>query len=190
MLKRYFELRENLYIPERWYLDTPLDAQGEDAGSWLFMQGERASSVAEPLKVALFRPGKPLDFSMADAGAVPVVHAKVAAVFEKLAPGDVQLFPIEVESQAESYHLVNVTRLVKCIDDEACEEVLYWRPEDGRPDKVGKYRNVVGTRIDKARVGDARVFRPWGWTIELIVSEDIKDALEAVGATGLKFTEV
>lgn len=187
---RYFRLFEDLYIPGRWYLDTPLDAQGEDAGSWLFMRGETVSAVAEPLKVGLFRPGKPLDFSMADAGAVPVVHPRVTSVFEKLAPEDVQLFPIAVESQPERYQLVNVTRLVKCIDDQACEEVQHLKPEDGRPEEVGTYRSVLGLRIDPTQVGDAQVFRPWGWTIALIVSENIKDALERTGATGLKFTEV
>jgi hypothetical protein len=45
-------------------------------------------------------------------------------------------------------------------------------------------------RIDKAQVGDAQVFRPEGWSGTLIVSEQIKDALERMGATGTKFEEV
>ena len=188
---RYFELDQDLYIPGLWYLDTPVDSQGQDAGSWLFMQGKPAS-VQEPLKVGLFRPGKPLDFSLADAGAVPVVHPRVAAVLTALAPGDIQTWPIQVEGQPEPYVLVNATRLVDCIDDEASERVERWIPEDenDQPERAGEYRNVVGMRIDKARVGDAKVFRPWGWTIVLVVSEDIKDALERTGATGMTFTEV
>ncbi|MFP2925395.1 imm11 family protein [Pyxidicoccus sp. 3LG] len=189
MATRYFRLLEDLHVPERWYLDTPLDLNGQDAGSRLFMQGVPVV-VAEPLEVSLFRGGRPLDFSLADSGAVPVVHPKVASVFSTLAPMDVQLFRVEVEGQTERYSLVNVTRQVRCIDDSASERVLYWKPEDGRPDKTGKYRNVVGMRIDKERVGDAKVFRPWGWTIALVVSEDIKVALEQTGATGLKFMEV
>ena len=67
-----------------------------------------------------------------------------------------------------------------------------WVPEDenDQPELAGQYRNVVGMRIDKSRVGDAKVFRPWGWPVVLVVSEDIKDALERTGATGLRFTEV
>jgi hypothetical protein len=39
-------------------------------------------------------------------------------------------------------------------------------------------------------VGSARVFRPEGWEVALIVSGDIKDALERMGATGTRFEEV
>jgi hypothetical protein len=34
------------------------------------------------------------------------------------------------------------------------------------------------------------VFRTLGWPIALIVREDIKDALEGIGATGTRFQEV
>nr|WP_233605204.1 MULTISPECIES: suppressor of fused domain protein [Corallococcus] len=45
-------------------------------------------------------------------------------------------------------------------------------------------------RIDPTKVGDAKVFRTWGWSIVLIVSEDIKEALEHANITGVKFREV
>ncbi|MFP2929935.1 imm11 family protein [Pyxidicoccus sp. 3LG] len=188
---RYFRLFEDVYFPGRWYLDTPMDGQGQDAGGWLFMEGQPAS-VTEPLRVAQNRPGKALDFSCADAGTVPVVHPRVAAVLQALAPGDIQTFPIEVEGQLEPYVLINAIRLVKCIDDEASKHVERWIPEDenDQPELAGEYRNVVGMRIDKSLVGDAKVFRPWGWTVVLVVSEDIKGALERIGATGMTFTEV
>jgi hypothetical protein len=189
MAKRYFDLSDDVHVAGRWYLGTPVDAAGQDHGSWLFTQGVPAQ-VQGRLRVPLYRPGKPLDFSLADAGAVPVVHVKVASLLKELAPGDVQLFPVEIDGQADQFCLVNVTRLVRCIDDEASEEVEYWMPSDGRPEKTGKYRTVAGMRIDPSKVGDAKVFRPWGWTIALIVSEKIKEALERIGATGTKFKEV
>jgi hypothetical protein len=34
------------------------------------------------------------------------------------------------------------------------------------------------------------VFRTWGWEVALIVSGEIKTALETAGATGVRFTEV
>jgi hypothetical protein len=45
-------------------------------------------------------------------------------------------------------------------------------------------------RIDPAKVGDAKVFRPWGWQVVLVVSEEIKEALERKGVTGASFEEV
>jgi len=189
MSTRYFDLSEDVYVPERWHLDTPLDSQGQELGSRLFMRGEPAQ-VQGRIRVPLYQSGKPLDFSLADVGSIPVVSEKAASLLAKMAPNDIQLLPVEVDSRSEPYFLVNVLRIVKCIDDETSEEVKYWKPEDGRPEKVGKYRAVYGMRIDPTKVGDAKVFRPWGWTVPLIVSEDIKEALERAGVTGMSFTEV
>jgi hypothetical protein len=188
MPKRYFDLSEDVHAPGRWYLDTPIDAQGQELWTWLFRRGEPAT-VEEPIRIPLFRPGKPLDFSLAGA-AVPVIHERVAAVFSELAPSDIQLIPASVDSQAEKYFILNSLRVVKCIDDAACEEVLRYTEQDGQPDLVGEYRNVVGMKIDASKVGAASVFRPWGWPVVLVVSEEIKEALERTGATGAKFEEV
>ncbi|WP_342747661.1 imm11 family protein [Melittangium boletus] len=133
--------------------------------------------------------GTPLDFTLAELD-IPVIQSNIAAILTEMAPGDVQLIPVEIESQQGSFSILVATRLIRCIDDNASEEVRYWKPEDGRPEKVGKYRAMSGMRIDPTKVGDAKVFRTWGWTVALIVSEDIKDALERAGITGARFTEV
>ncbi len=190
MPMRYFELLDDVELPGRWELGDPTDENGREVSNpWMFRKGEPIQ-VEERLRVPLDRPGKPLDFSTAGVGVTPVVHARMASILTRLAPDDVQLFPVKVAPESEPYFLVNVARTVRCIDDEASEEVRYWKPEDGRPEKVGKYRAVSGMRIDPAKVGDAKVFRPWGWTVALIVSEDIKDTLERAGVTGVKFSEV
>ncbi|WP_235216524.1 imm11 family protein [Archangium violaceum] len=119
-----------------------------------------------------------------------MVTEKVASTLAELAPGDVQLYPAVVDSRPEPYVLVNVARQVKCIDDETSEEVLYWKPEDNRPDLLGQYRSVGGMRIDPSKVGDAKVFRPRGYPKALLISEDVKEALERTGASGMEFREV
>ena len=188
MAQRYFDLTDDVYIPGRWHIDTPVDETGQEVDPWQFTEGHSVE-VRERLRMALQVAEKALDFTLAGLD-IPVVHAKVASLLKELAPGDVQLFPVEIDGHPDHFCLVNVTRLVRCIDDEASEEVKYWTPEDGRPEKTGKYRAVAGMRIDPSKVGDAKVFRPWGWTIALIVSEEIKEALERIGATGTKFKEV
>ncbi|MET0405062.1 MAG: DUF1629 domain-containing protein [Cystobacter sp.] len=119
-----------------------------------------------------------------------MVTEKVASTLAELAPDDVQLYPSEVDTRPEPYVLVNVARVLKCIDDAACAEVSYWEAEDNRPDLLGQYRSVFGMRIDASLVGDAKVFRPWGYTGSLLVAEDVKEALERTGATGMRFTQV
>ncbi|HSP77923.1 MAG TPA: DUF1629 domain-containing protein [Myxococcaceae bacterium] len=185
---RYFQLNEDVYIPGRWELGKLVNPRGPDVWPWLLMRGEPAHFEGH-LAVSIRAPGTPLDFSHAAFG-IPVIHARVASVFSELAPQDVQLIQVEVGSHPKDYFILNAIRLVKCIDDEASEEVRYWREEDGLPEKVGTYFSVSGMRIDSTKVGDAKVFRTWGWTGALIVSEDIKQALERLGATGMKFVEV
>ncbi|WNG26027.1 suppressor of fused domain protein [Cystobacter fuscus] len=189
MARRYFELTEDMTSPERWVLGDTLDAQGMEVGERLYLN-ETPIRFDGRLRVPILHPGSPLDFSLSDGGDFPVVTETVASTLTELAPSDVQLYPAEVDSRSAPYFLVNVARLVKCIDDAACTEVRYWKPEHGRPDKVGQYRAVYGMRIDPAKVGDAKVFRPWGYPGALLVAEDVKEALERTGASGLEFREV
>ena len=116
--------------------------------------------------------------------------ARKLKIYSCAGPNDVQLFPVDVQGQAETYFLMNVARTVRCIDNKASKEVQLYTLEDGRPDRVGEYRSVIGLRIDKAKVGDARVFRPWGWPPPIIVDGEIKEALERSGISGGRFDEV
>jgi hypothetical protein len=179
-----------VYVPGRWYLTEPRNLTGEEIeDSWQFMQGKTVE-LREKLHVPVRYPGKPLDYTTAGAGQLPIVNERVASVFRELAPDDVQLFPVEVEGEDKPYYLLNVAREIRCIDGAACEEVQRYTPEDGRPDRLGEYRAVSGLRIDKSKVGDARVFRLWGWHPPIIADEEIKEALERTGIVGGLFDEV
>ncbi|MFY0576169.1 imm11 family protein [Cystobacter fuscus] len=187
-MTKYYKLSDDVAVPGRWELGKLCDARGEEIWPALLMRGEPAQiegRIRVPVKMA----GQPLDFSHAAFG-IPVVHVRVAAVFMDLAGNDAQFFPVDIEGDSEQYRILNVTQVVKCIDDQASEEVRYWKPEDGRPEKTGQYRAVYGLRIAPSKVGEARVFRTWGWTVALVVSEELKDALDRIGASGTKFKEV
>jgi len=185
--QRFFELADDRYFPHRWHLDTPTDSQGHKVLDWDFTKGAPVR-VEGRLQIPIEIPGRPLDYSWAGLS-IPVVHVKIAPVLSELAPGDVQLIPADIEGQPDQYLVMVATRLIRCIDEKA-SKVQFWTPEDGVPEKVGKYWAVDDLRIDKTRVGNARVFRPEGWEVTLIVSEEIKDALERMGATGTRFEEV
>jgi hypothetical protein len=186
---KYFELSQEVEGSGGWDLGNPTDPQGREVENpWMFREG---MPIPDPgrLKIPIGRPGRALDFTLAGFS-IPVVHVRVASVFTELAPRDVQILPVDIQGQPDPFCILVATRLVRCIDDKASEEVEYWTPEDGRPEKVGQYRDVYGMRIDPTKVGDAKIFRTWGWTVALIVSEDIKEALERAGVTGMKFKEV
>lgn len=187
--KKYFKLSQDVDGSGGWDLGNPTDPQGREVDNpWMFREGMPVS-VPERLRIPIGRAGRALDFTLAGFS-IPVVHVKVATLFMELAPDDVQVLPVDIRDQPDQFCILIATRLIRCIDDKASEEVEYWTPEDGRPEKVGQYRDVYGMRIDPSKVGDAKVFRTWGWTIALIVSEEIKEGLERIGATGVKFKEV
>ncbi|HVG61429.1 MAG TPA: DUF1629 domain-containing protein [Hyalangium sp.] len=187
MGRRFFELYDDVYVPRRWHLRAPVDSHGRTVDDGQFTDG-RSLSIEGRLCIPVEVAGRPLDFSEAGIK-IPVIHVKVASVFSELAPNDVQLFPVHIKGQPEQYLLLVATRLIRCIDERA-SKVQRWTPEDGRPDKVGQYYAVDHLHVEKTKVGSARVFRPEGWEIALIVSEEIKEALERIGATGVKFQEV
>lgn len=152
MPKRYFDLSDDLHMPGRWYLGTTVDELGQEVDPWQFTEG-RSVRVHERLKMPLRQRGIPLDFTLAGLD-IPVVTSKVASLFLELASSDVQLIPVDVEGQNQEHFILNATRVMKCIDAHASEEVEYWMPEDGRPEKTGQYRNVAGMRLDPAKVGN------------------------------------
>ncbi|OJT23775.1 hypothetical protein BO221_17530 [Archangium sp. Cb G35] len=186
-MTRYFRLVDDKSVPERWHLKNPVDAKGGRVDPWQFDAG-RTLNVQGRLLFRMSVPGSPLDFT--EAGfAIPVIHERVKTLLERLSVQEVQFLAAEVESRSEPYFVLNPTRLIPCIDEARCERLTRWGPEDGRPERVGEYRAVDGLRIDPTKVGGARLFRLWGWPM-LIVSEDIKEALEREGVTGTEFIEV
>ncbi len=135
MPKRFFELYDDVDVPRRWHLDTPIDSKGREVNDWEFKTG-KPMRIKGRLRIPVEIAGRPLDFS--EAGLmVPVVHVKVASVLKELAPDDVQLIPVDIEGQPDQYLILVATRLIRCIDERA-SKVQFWRPEDGLPDMVGR----------------------------------------------------
>ncbi|MCY1032199.1 hypothetical protein OV207_12080 [Corallococcus sp. BB11-1] len=185
---RYFRLSEDVQAGS-WYLGDPRDEQGQEVDDpWQFRAG-RSLSVPVRLSIPIDEPGAALDFSTAGVGLTPVVHVRVASVFAELAPSDVQVIPVDIVGKPEQYVILVATKLVRCIDEQA-STVQFWSEDDGLPEKVGQYYAVDHLRIDPTKVGATQVFRTEGWNLALIVSEDLKEALERIHATGVRFTEV
>jgi len=191
---RYYKINDDKYIPGRWYVRMPLHdnaegaAEGEFFDIWQFTEG-RVLEIERPIRLSVKPAGVALEYT--ESVGIPVVHRRVVTLFERLGlQKEVQFIPVEVEGQTEPWFILNVLQVIRCIDDARSDEVFYWQPEDGRPEKLGGYKNVRGLKVDPAKIGDAHIFRPWGWLVVLIVSEHVKQAMEAEGITGIKFIEV
>lgn len=185
--RKYFEVTSDLYVPERWYLDNPVDTEGNILYRWNF-RGGIPLEVDEPIIIPVMRPGRSLDFTECGVG-YPVVHARVVDILTRLGVRDVQYFPVTVEGYAPEYVIMNVTRLIPCIDEARCARAVRWTEADGFPDRVGDFCAVEGLRIDPAKVGDAPVFRLEGWKV-LVVSSDVKEAFDREKVLGPRYFEV
>jgi hypothetical protein len=187
-MPKYYELFDDRRSTDRWHLGSPLDERGEEIDPWQFKDGtvlELGCIPRFPVDIS----GRPLDFCWA-AFSILVAHERFVRLLESLRVEGVQFIPAQVEGYTGPWYILNPLRVIRCIDDARSTEVQYWKPEHKQPEKLGQYRSVVGLRIDPAKVGDARIFRTWGWRIALIISEDIKQAIESAGISGARFVEV
>lgn len=99
--------------------------------------------------------------------------------------------PVTIEGRQDEFCIVNVCRVIRCIDDQRCEEVEHYTTRDAPlfAERMGEYKSVVGMRIDPALVGEAMIFRTWGW-VAIVVSDELKRALEEIGTVGVRFEKV
>ncbi|HLL06523.1 MAG TPA: DUF1629 domain-containing protein [Myxococcaceae bacterium] len=188
-MSRYFRLRDDMKIPGRWALGAPIDPVGREIDPWQFEKGRVVELDFTPRFPSLVS-GAPLEFSCAAFG-IPLVHGRFVRLFEQRGlQHEVQFIPARIDDVSEPYFILNALRTLRCIDEARSEEIEYWRPEHGEPERVGEYRAVYGLKIDPAKAAGADIFRTWGWSVALIASEHLKQVLEEERITGMKFTAV
>ncbi|WP_199733916.1 MULTISPECIES: DUF1629 domain-containing protein [unclassified Corallococcus] len=188
-MERQFYWVEMDDVPQ-WLIDTPTrDAGGAFEEPWMFADG-RVLSDPGPLKAQISHPGISRAFVFSVIEKAPIVSEAVATIFRTLAPGDVQIFPVSIEGEADPFFVVNATKVIDCIDEARCREVHHYDENDPSPDYPGEYNWIYGLRIDPANTEGAHVFRPKRFKTAFIVSEEVKNALEQVGNLGVSFERV
>ncbi len=186
---KYFDVRaDDKQFVNLWFLDEPISENGVAIDARLFTYGKAYKGVA-PHSVPVQQNGKQIAFNLA-AFDMPVVSNRIASVLGAVAANDCEFFPVVVEATNLGMSIVNVVRRIECVDESRCEDVLKWRPEDNRPDRVGSYRSIGGLRIDPDKAEGHHMFRISGWEVALIVSEVIRAELESIENLGIVFDEV
>jgi hypothetical protein len=181
---RYFKLQDDLTIPHRWHLGW---ASLADDSEPRLRVGLRFDSSEVP-KIPVNHAGRALDFSLTSFG-VPVATKALSDVVRVAAGSDVQCVPVEIAGQV-CMVVLNSVRVVRCLDEKA-SEFIKWAKQDHRADLAGQYRQITRLVLDTAMIpADARFFRMEGWPVQLVVSADVKEAMEAVGCFGAKFIEL
>jgi len=185
--RRFFYVEDDSARVGGWVLSVPRDAQGNMVDPRLFTAGRNFDSPIG-LSMPIYRSGISQGFSFA-ALEMPVVMREVGDLIDRVAPGQVQRIPVIVDDQEREFEILNVTRTIKCIDEQR-SNITYWTTEDDRPDRVGQYRMIISMQIDPDLVGESDIFRPVGWKIRLIVSERLRGVLEDMSVRGIIFMDV
>jgi len=182
----YFDLSDDVTIPERWHLGEIHDMHGIEPPA-LFRQTRYEYSA--PLVVDVGRRGRALDFSLTSF-ARPLASQLLAQAMAAVAGDDLQCLPIGIVGHPGALMFLHSTRIVRCLD-ESRSEWTKWTPNDHRADLAGSYRQVIDLTLDVDQIpSDAHFFRVWGWEVALIVSEVVKDVMESTGCLGARFTSV
>ena len=184
-MMRYFILRDDVTIPNRWHLGEV--SPGNDEEPLELWVGKRMQNN-KTLFTEITDPGRSLDFCLTSF-ATPVATTKLASAIEAIAGDDVQRLPVYIKGH-EGFEVLNAVRVLECLDEDR-SKFLKWTEKDHRADLAGEYRSIPLLRIRSAEVpNDAHFFRIKGSFIELIVSEDVKLAMEDAGCLGAKFQDV
>jgi hypothetical protein len=172
---------------DRWFLDDPLTATGEELDPREFRYG-RPYVGPLPANVPIHVEGRKVAFTLGSCD-MPVVTQEIAEMVARMSPTDVQMFPVSIASSLAGYSILNVVNREACVDENR-SEILWWKPEDGRPDKVGRYRMLSNLKVDPAKTNGRHIFRIKDYAIDLIVSERLKNALEGIPDLGIVFDPV
>ena len=180
---RYFELEDDMTGIPRWHLDRVVSTDGS-------IPSLRAGVKCDltDLQVAVHHAGPSLQFTMTTFG-VPIAVLPLSIAFTSLAQNDVQILPCAVSGDC-GYAAINVLRILPCIDD-ALTVGIKWTADDHRSDLAGQYRRIDKLMVDPSKIPeDAQVFRMKDYQRIIIVSETMKQAMEAAGCHGAIFVPV
>jgi len=175
----------------RWHLAIARKfASGRDVDIWAYSRCESLTD-AEPIPFDIDVDGTPVDFTPTVFGAI-VVSLRFARAVHAVAPADIQRIPALVDSP-QSWEVLNVLPSPDCIDH--ASSIIQYYPDDPaecgvNPDKAGQPRGVAKLVLSPDMVGDHHIFRPAHWQVATIVSDQIKNALVEICATGIEFCPV
>src|SRR5258708_7459887 len=121
----YFEIvTDDKRFADRWFLDEPLDDEGEETDARLFTYTHpyrRPPPQLLPTQVA----GKRVAFNLA-AFDMPVVTSEIADSVQEFAPSMVERFPVLIDSYIDGYEILNVLPARRCVDEQA-SEIMWWK---------------------------------------------------------------
>jgi hypothetical protein len=169
---------------KRWHVGEIVDPDG----TGLVMDTCEPVTAPGPFCAAISRQGTPLDFFLTSFNA-PIAANTLAAAIRAVVGSDVQYIPIHIQGHGTMTAL-NALKRVQCVNERRSSFVK-WTIDDGRPDRLGGYRQIGNLVLDQVSIPrNAHFFRVHGWEVALVISETAKRAMEESGCFGAKFVEL
>jgi hypothetical protein len=172
----------------RWFLGSPYDSAGNEVDPRVFADGVPVN-VPLPLTVPVRQLGEKVDFNFCAFDMV-IAPREFNIELEKLVGSAIQRIPVTIEGEDDRFEILNVCETVQCLDESRTEHVMKWTIDDGRPDKIGKYRMIIGLKINPDIARGHLIFRITDWPIALVISEEVKILLETWSMSGLEYRRV
>lgn len=176
-----------------WELVVPL-ANDVWTEAWCFTKGRWVDSLPQHLKLEVFSDGHPVDFNISSFH-IPVISANMGRILDKLVCHEIQRIPIAVADAVGQWEILNILNAVDCIDTRR-SIIDYYPASSADPaihlnsHLIGQPRGVRKLAIDNSLVRNHQIFRLRSWPLPIIVSDEIRIAVESAKLTGCQFLNV
>jgi hypothetical protein len=168
-------------------LGAPLTLRGIELDPRLFTEGKRYLGESN-LEILVRHGTQPLDFTLGSFD-MPVVIPSLAKHLQDLCPEALQVIPAAVTKIDRAVAILNVLDVRDAIDEQH-SEITWWTKEDGLESKIGTYAGIGRIVLVRKRIDGAMMLRLKNWELPLIVSEQIKDAIQSAQTSGVEFEQL
>ena len=160
-----------------WLLDIPQDANGHPTR--LNVKNGEPFDGPVPLHTRTYSQGPHTGLHLGDGGVLFARH-DVAEMLVRIAGASIQRLPVVIDQQSADYEVINVLGFRDCIDQ---RRAVGPRWSEERPN-AGDFQYLAKLPILADRLVDCRICRPTNFPVAILVHEEIRDALTAMGVSG------
>lgn len=135
-------------------------------------------------------PGPESEINETGAFGIIVVSRRLGETIGSVADSQIQRIPVSIRGHDGEWDILNVLRLVDCLDHNRSVITSYYPEDFHRREYAGTPSGIIRLIIDPDRVGDEHIFRIKDWDGPVIVSECLRDAVEESATIGVRFQQV
>ncbi|MEO7576781.1 MAG: hypothetical protein ABIT83_04130 [Massilia sp.] len=188
-MKHFYQWMFDGTFDEGWSVGAPESKGARSVSVWEFSKGKFFDTDGVSLRCAIEYGTKITNVCFSSFSVIHV-RSRLAIALSEMLGDQVQLIPIELEGCQDDVYILNILNIVDCIDESESIGQKWEVGNTQRPDKAGMYMHLIKMVIDPGRTVGLSILRPWGWSLSVVVSEEVKNTIEGIGAVGTKFLRV